>query len=182
MTTQLTPSQKFWTEKLKQAEQSGLSLVDFARQENIPAQKLYQWRSTLRSKTTSVTQETRFTRVVTSAVVGGADLTVVLPSAKLQFQSLPDVRWLSELQPGQDDDLHEVIAERYERTSTIVTSNLDFVEWGEAFPNKLLGAATLDRLRHRAHQVTLDEKSYRTPRPSGEATKTVAGQAVETAE
>jgi len=49
------------------------------------------------------------------------------------------------LTPDQDDDLHEVIAERYERTSTIVTSNLDFPEWGEAFPNKLLGAATLDK-------------------------------------
>lgn len=97
MTTQLTPSQKFWSDKLQQAEQSGLSLADFARQENIPAQKLYQWRSTLRSKTTSVTQETRFTRVVTSAVVGGADLTVVLPGAKLQFHRLPDVRWLSDL-------------------------------------------------------------------------------------
>jgi DNA replication protein DnaC len=32
-----------------------------------------------------------------------------------------------------------LIAERYERAATIVTSNLDFSEWGEAFPNRLLG-------------------------------------------
>ena len=48
---------------------------------------------------------------------------------------------------------------------TIVTSNLDFSEWGDAFPNKLLGAATIDRLRHGAYQVTLDsEVSYRKPK------------------
>ena len=37
----------------------------------------------------------------------------------------------------------DLLAEPYERTSTIVTSNLDFTEWGEACPNKLLGAAIL---------------------------------------
>lgn len=89
---------------------------------------------------------------------------------------------LRPLTSGQDDDLHEIIAERYERSSTIVTSNLDFVEWGDAFPNKLLGAATLDRLRHRAHQVTLDGKSYRTPRVSTTGSKTSAGHEGKTEE
>lgn len=70
---------------------------------------------------------------------------------------------LRPLRPPHDEDLHDLIAERYERASTIVTSNLDFPEWGEAFPNRLLGAATLDRLRHGAHLITLDGKSYRAP-------------------
>ena len=43
--------------------------------------------------------------------------------------------------------------------------NLDFGEWGDAFPNKLLGAATLDRLRHAAYRLILEGESYRTPRP-----------------
>ena len=47
----------------------------------------------------------------------------------------------------------------------MVTSNLEFGEWGDAFTNKLLGAATLDRLRHGAYRVVLDGESYRTPRP-----------------
>ncbi len=72
---------------------------------------------------------------------------------------------LKPLKPGQDEDFHDLIAERYERTSTLVTSNLDFGEWGEAFPNKLLGASTLDRLRHAAYRLVLDGKSYRSPRP-----------------
>lgn len=79
---------------------------------------------------------------------------------------------LKPLKQGQDEDLHDLVAERYERNSTIITSNLDFSEWGEAFPNKLLGAATLDRLRHRAHQVILDGKSYRSPRPLATSSET----------
>jgi hypothetical protein len=35
--------------------------------------------------------------------------------------------------------LHEVIGKRYENRSTIITSNLNFTEWGEAFSNTLLG-------------------------------------------
>ena len=61
----------------------------------------------------------------------------------------------------QDEDFHEVTSERYERKSTIVTSNLDIPEWPDAFPNRILGAATIDRLRHGAYKVVLDGKSYR---------------------
>ena len=66
---------------------------------------------------------------------------------------------LKPLKPGQDEDFHDLIGERYERAATIITSNLDFSEWGEAFPNKLLGASTLDRIRHGAYQLVLDGKS-----------------------
>lgn len=79
---------------------------------------------------------------------------------------------LKPLQPPQDEDLHDLISERYERRPTVVTSNLAFHEWGEAFPNRLLGAAVIDRLRHGAYQVVLDGQTYRTPRPSPQSTKT----------
>jgi len=61
----------------------------------------------------------------------------------------------------QDEDFHDLVAERYEKASTIITSNLDFCEWGDAFPNKLLGAATIDRLAHGAYKITLEGNSYR---------------------
>ena len=67
--------------------------------------------------------------------------------------------------PPHDEDFHDLVAERYERGATVLTSNPDFAEWGDAFPNQLLGAATLDRLRHGAYRVILDSKSYRSPRP-----------------
>lgn len=68
---------------------------------------------------------------------------------------------LRPLRSPQDEDFHDLISERYEKTATMVTSNLDFHEWGDAFPNRLLAAATIDRLRHNAHCVILDGPSYR---------------------
>jgi DNA replication protein DnaC len=80
---------------------------------------------------------------------------------------------LKPLKSPQDEDFHDLIAERYEKAATVVTSNLDFGEWGAPFPNRLLGAATLDRLRHGAYRVVLEGESYRRPRslprsPKGE--------------
>jgi DNA replication protein DnaC len=72
---------------------------------------------------------------------------------------------LKPLRPPADEDLHDLIAERYETAATIVTSNLDFAEWDQAFPaNRLLASATLDRLRHNAYCLVLDGQSYRAPK------------------
>jgi len=74
---------------------------------------------------------------------------------------------LKPLKAIQDEDFHDVISERYERKSTIITSNLDVPEWAEAFPNRILGAATVDRILHGAYKVVLDGKqSYRTVHPN----------------
>ncbi len=70
----------------------------------------------------------------------------------------------------QDEDFHDLIDARYERTTTLLTSNLHFDEWGAAFPNKLMGAATLDRLRDRAYQIVLDGETRRKPRSMPEVT------------
>jgi DNA replication protein DnaC len=72
---------------------------------------------------------------------------------------------LKPLRPPADEDLHDLIAERYERTATIVTSNLDFPEWDQAFPNnRLLASATVDRLRHNAYCLELEGPSGRHPK------------------
>jgi DNA replication protein DnaC len=82
---------------------------------------------------------------------------------------------LKPLRPPHDEDFHDLVAERYERCATLLTSNLDFSEWGDAFPaNKMLGAATLDRLRHGAYRIILDGDSYRVPRPVAETEKPVS--------
>jgi len=72
---------------------------------------------------------------------------------------------LKPLRPPHDEDIHDLVAERYERAATLVTSSLDFPEWGDAFANRLLGAATLDRLRDGAYRIVLDGESHRKPRP-----------------
>lgn len=68
---------------------------------------------------------------------------------------------LKPLRVPQDEDLHDLIAQRYEKTTTIVTSNLALHEWQQAFPNQLLGAATIDRLQHNAYILILEGMSYR---------------------
>jgi DNA replication protein DnaC len=79
---------------------------------------------------------------------------------------------LKPLRAPADEDLHDLIAERYEQAATIVTSNLDFPEWDQAFPaNRLLASASLDRLRHNAYCLVLDGQSYRTPKQLVATTK-----------
>jgi DNA replication protein DnaC len=80
---------------------------------------------------------------------------------------------LKPLRAPADEDLHDLIAERYEQAATIVTSNLDFDEWDQAFAtNRLLASATLDRLRHNAYCLELDGRSYRDPRVAPPSKKT----------
>lgn len=84
---------------------------------------------------------------------------------------------LKPLRPPEDEDFHDLIAERYERTATVLTSNLDLEEWGAAFPaNKMIAAATLDRLRHGAYKIELDGESYRSLKPAAEKSKPPAAK------
>jgi len=79
---------------------------------------------------------------------------------------------LKPLRAPADEDLHDLIAERYERVATVVTSNLDYPEWDQAFPaNRLLASATLDRLRHNAYCLTLEGESFRAPRAASSTPK-----------
>ncbi len=56
----------------------------------------------------------------------------------------------------------QVVAKRYEKGSLILTSNLPFTQWAEAFSgDATLTAAMLDRLLHHAHILTLTGESYR---------------------
>lgn len=68
---------------------------------------------------------------------------------------------LKPLRHPEDEDIHALIDERSETAATVFTSNLDLPEWQDAFSNKLLGVASVDRIRHNAYQLILKGKGYR---------------------
>jgi DNA replication protein DnaC len=57
--------------------------------------------------------------------------------------------------------LFEVFSQRYERGSTMVTSNLPFQEWTEILGSERLTGALLDRLTHHVHILEMNGDSYR---------------------
>jgi len=73
---------------------------------------------------------------------------------------LDEVGYLT-LDKTASDHLFQLISRAYENISLIVTSNLDFSEWGTLFASPGTAAALLDRLLHHAHVINLRGDSYR---------------------
>lgn len=71
---------------------------------------------------------------------------------------------LRPLTGDQPSDLYEIIRERYERGSIIITSNRDAPELASLFGDPLLASAAMDRLMHHAHVLVLQGESYRNPK------------------
>jgi DNA replication protein DnaC len=70
------------------------------------------------------------------------------------------------LQPLRGDeptDLYELIRLRYERHSTVITSNRAIEEWYPLFNDDLLASAAMDRLLHHCQVLVLDGESFRNP-------------------
>lgn len=55
----------------------------------------------------------------------------------------------------------QMIARRYERASTVLTSNKSFDEWGDVFGDEVMAAALIDRLLHHCHIINIRGNSYR---------------------
>jgi DNA replication protein DnaC len=58
--------------------------------------------------------------------------------------------------------LNEILTERNELHSTIITSNREIKNWYELFNEPIISSALVDRLFHNAHIIKIDGKSYRT--------------------
>ena len=63
---------------------------------------------------------------------------------------------------GESEVLFTLIAERYERRSLGITSNLVFSEWEKVFANPMATAAAIDRVVHHSVILEFDLPSYRT--------------------
>ena len=57
--------------------------------------------------------------------------------------------------------LFELIADRYENSSLIITANQPFADWDSIFPDNMMAVAAIDRLIHHAAIINIKEQSYR---------------------
>jgi DNA replication protein DnaC len=62
---------------------------------------------------------------------------------------------------GGAELLFQLFADRYERRSLLLTSNLAFSDWNQVFQGERMTAALLDRLTHRCHIFEMNGESYR---------------------
>jgi len=73
---------------------------------------------------------------------------------------LDEVGYLT-LNKAASDHLFQLVSKAYENVALIVTSNLDFSDWGTLFASPSTATALLDRLLHHAHVITMRGDSYR---------------------
>jgi DNA replication protein DnaC len=85
-------------------------------------------------------------------VVGRYARTELVCLDELGYLSLPD---------GAAELVFQVISERNERGSLIVTTNLPFGEWTKVFPDPRLAKAVVDRITHKAHIIDTGTESWR---------------------
>ena len=103
-------------------------------------------------------------RPPTEATVDGkrADHIALLTSVSLL---IIDDLGMRKLPHSAAEDLLEIVMRRYERASTILTSNRPVEDWGKVLGDNAAVSAMLDRLLHPAHVLKCGPRSYRPQRP-----------------
>jgi len=101
--------------------------------------------------------------MITTLQASRADMTY---KKKIEYYTKPNLLILDELgyrSMGETtvEDFFEIIARRYEKKSTIVTSNREFMYWDKIFLDKTLTGAIVDRLIHHCHTFVIKGESYR---------------------
>ena len=122
---------------------NGLGIEALKRDFHVLSQSIHHLLKRLRAARASGTQSRLLAKVL------NADLLIL------------DDFGLYPMTPQGGQDLYEIISERYERASMIITSNRAFEEWAEVFCNDLLASAALDRLTHHTHTLIIRGDSYR---------------------
>ena len=110
-------------------------------------------------------------RLVQELLVAKRDLALPRALRKLDAYELiilDDIGYIKQ-RPDEVEVLFTLMAERYERRSLMITSNLVFSEWDQIFQNPMTTAAAIDRLVHHSVILEFDVSSYRTAEKLREA-------------
>ena len=86
--------------------------------------------------------------------------TVLAKLARIPLLILDDISYVKKTEM-ETSVLFELIAERYESSSLIITSNQPFSEWDQIFPDSNMAVAAIDRLVHHAIVLNIQSASYR---------------------
>jgi DNA replication protein DnaC len=101
---------------------------------------------------------------ITAATVDGTRAEHVADLATAPLLIIDDLG-MRKLPHSAAEDLLELVMRRYERQSTILTSNRPVEDWGKVLGDNAAVTAMLDRLLHHAHVLKCGPRSYRTQRP-----------------
>jgi DNA replication protein DnaC len=101
---------------------------------------------------------------ITAATVDGTRAEHVADLAAAPLLIIDDLG-MRKLPHSAAEDLLELVMRRYERQSTILTSNRPVEDWGKVLGDNAAVTAMLDRLLHHAHVLKCGPRSYRTQRP-----------------
>ena len=86
--------------------------------------------------------------------------------SKLSYYTKPKVLIIDEvgylpLDNWEARMIFQLVSQRYEKGSIILTSNKSYGDWGQIFPDQVMASAILDRLLHHSTTVNIKGESYR---------------------
>jgi DNA replication protein DnaC len=85
---------------------------------------------------------------------------------RLKYYEKPDILCCDEIgysaySNGHGDLLFAVISRRYQKKSTLISTNKAFNEWGQVFPNATCVVSLIDRLLHHSEIISIEARSFR---------------------
>jgi DNA replication protein DnaC len=98
---------------------------------------------------------------LTNATLNGSRRAVLTELSTVPLLIIDYLR-MRKLPSTTAEDLLELIVRRYDRASTILTSNRPVEDWGKLLGDTAAVTALLDRLLHHAHVITCGPRSWRT--------------------
>ena len=88
--------------------------------------------------------------------------------SKIDLLIIDDMNYLK-MDKEKESIFFQLIRQRYEKSSLIITTNLPFNKWDEIFTSELAATAVLDRLLHHSHVISITGDSHRVNRHFKEA-------------